>query len=197
MSLLALYTFGVLKSPLADPGPLTRELHESGERVYRTIGRHPGHLGHAEAADGGRGAHFDLDWGAWGEFAVPAWYDKGRTARTTALATTLSLWTDLGSAFDAVYGGLHRTALNRRADWFERTAHPTHVFWWVSEGATPVWRDGVERLEHLHSHGPAPRAFTFGRPFGADGTPGQSPAKRAESGAGTRPGSRAATRRCP
>lgn len=168
---LALYTFGVLKAPLAGSAPLTREFYETGETVYRTISRHPGYLAHAEAADGGRGALFEADWGAWGEFAVPAWYGKGRTAETTALAATLSLWTGVRPAFDAVYAGVHREALNRRHDWFERTGHPGHVAWWVSDGATPTWRDGVSRLEHLHGHGSAPHAFTFQRSFAPDGTP--------------------------
>ncbi|GAA3080366.1 hypothetical protein GCM10020000_77780 [Streptomyces olivoverticillatus] len=35
---LALYTFGVLKSPLTDPARLTQEFYESGEAVYREIG---------------------------------------------------------------------------------------------------------------------------------------------------------------
>lgn len=90
---------------------------------------------------------------------------------TTALAATLSLWTDLRPAFDAVYTGLHREALNRRYDWFERTGHPNHVFWWVSDGVTPTWRDGVSRLEHLRGHGSAPHAFTFRHPFAPEGTP--------------------------
>ncbi|OIJ68045.1 DUF3291 domain-containing protein [Streptomyces mangrovisoli] len=167
MPQLALYTFGVLKSPLADPGPLTREFYDTGEAVYRTISRRPGYLAHAEAAGGDRGVLFEADWGAWGEFAVPAWYRKGRGADTTALATTLSLWTGLRPAFDAVCTGPHREALNRRHDWFERTEHPTHVCWWVSDGVTPPWRDGVSRLEHLHAHGPAPHAFTFAHPFAA------------------------------
>ncbi|WP_432099713.1 DUF3291 domain-containing protein [Streptomyces sp. WAC 04229] len=169
MPRLALYTFGVLKSPLADPSPLTREFYETGGAVYRNIGRQPGYLAHAEAADGDRGMLFEADWGAWGEFAVPAWYGKGRTVETTALATTLSLWTDLRSALDAVYTGLHREALNRRHDWFERTGHPNYVFWWVSEGVAPTWQDGVSRLEHLHDHGPAPHAFTFRHPFAPEG----------------------------
>ncbi|MFE0413242.1 DUF3291 domain-containing protein [Streptomyces tendae] len=171
MPRLALYTFGVLKSPLADPAPLTRDFHDHGEAIYRRMGRYPGHLGHAEAAAGDRGGHFDLDWGAWGEFAVPAWYDRGRTAETVALAASLSLWTGLRPAFDAVYTGLHREALKRRHDWFERTEHPNHVFWWVSEGTTPTWQDGVCRLEHLHDHGPAPHAFTFHHAFDGEGTP--------------------------
>ncbi|MEV0263328.1 DUF3291 domain-containing protein [Streptomyces sp. NPDC050617] len=168
---LALYTFGVLKSPLADRAPLTREFLDSADAVYQKISQSPGYVAHAEAADGGRGTHFDLDWGAWGEFAVPAWYGKGRTGETIALAATLSLWTGLRPAFDALYTGLHREALNRRYDWFERTGRPSHVFWWVSDGATPTWQDGVSRLERLHDHGAAPHAFTFRHSFAPDGTP--------------------------
>ncbi|MFC7881002.1 DUF3291 domain-containing protein [Streptomyces sp. NPDC057376] len=171
MAQLALYTFGVLKSPLADPAPLTHEFYDIGEAVYRRMSRHSGYLARAELADGDRGALFDADWGAWGEFVVPAWYDKGRTPETTALATSLSLWTDLGPAFDAVYTGPHRAALNRRYDWFERTGHPNYVFWWVSDGVLPTWQDGVSRLEHLHDHGSAPHAFTFHDSFAPDGTP--------------------------
>ncbi|MGW7265970.1 DUF3291 domain-containing protein [Streptomyces sp. NPDC054842] len=171
MPQLVLYTFGVLKAPLADPAPLTREFYDVGEAVYQTIRQHPGFLAHAEAAGGDRGSHFDADWGAWGEFTVPTWYDKGRTVDTTALAATLSLWTDVRPAFDAIYTGLHREALNRRYDWFERTGHPGYVFWWVSDGVTPTWQDGVTKLEHLHHHGSAPHAFTFHDSFDPDGTP--------------------------
>ncbi|MEU9097378.1 DUF3291 domain-containing protein [Streptomyces sp. NPDC048361] len=171
MPLLALYTFGVLKSPLADPAPVSRAFHDSAEPIYRTISRHPGYLAHAVAAEGERGSHFDVDWGTWGEFTVPAWYGKGRTVETIALAASLSLWTDLSPAFEAIYTGLHRTALNRRYDWFDRTGHPSHALWWISDGALPTWQDGVSRLEHLHDHGSAPRAFTFHHAFAPDATP--------------------------
>ncbi|MFF2730749.1 DUF3291 domain-containing protein [Streptomyces sp. NPDC058008] len=171
---LALYTFGVLKSPLADTAPLTREFYDIGGSVYRKISQHPGYLARAEAADGDQGVLFEADWGAWGEFAVPDWYGKGRTADSTALAATLSLWTDPGSAFDAVYTGLHREALNRRHDWFERSGHPSHVCWWVLDDLIPTWRDGVSRLEHLRDHGPVPHAFSFRHVFAPDGTPVRS-----------------------
>ncbi|MFC7894183.1 DUF3291 domain-containing protein [Streptomyces sp. NPDC057381] len=171
MTRLALYTFGVLKSPLADPAPLTREFYEIGEAVYREMSQRSGYLARAEPAEWDRGALFGADWGAWGEFVVPAWYDSGHTPETTALASTLSLWTELRLAFDAIYTGLHHEALSRRYDWFERTGHPSYVFWWVPDGVTPTWHDGVSRLEHLHDHGPAPRAFTFHEPFDPDGTP--------------------------
>ncbi|WP_432135330.1 MULTISPECIES: DUF3291 domain-containing protein [unclassified Streptomyces] len=171
MPQLALYTFGVLQSPLTDPTPSMREFYESGEAVYREIGRHPGHIARAEPAHHIQGALFDADWGEWGEFVVPAWYSKGRSTETTALATTLSLWSDLRSAFDAVYTGLHRTALNRRYDWFERTAQPGYVLWWVADGVLPTWQEGVSRLEHLHAYGSAPYAFTFRSSFAPGGTP--------------------------
>lgn len=174
---LALYTFGVLKSPLTDPARLTREFHDSAEAIYRQISQHPGYIARAEAADHDGGTLFDLGWGEWGVFAVPAWYGKGRSETTTALAATLSLWTDLRPAFDAIYTGLHRAALNRRYDWFERTGHPGHVFWWVPDTTIPTWQDGVSRLEHLHVHGSAPYAFTFGHSFDPDGTP-NNPARR-------------------
>jgi hypothetical protein len=167
---LALYTFGVLKAPLADPGESTRDFHRNVEVVYGRIGQYPGYVTHAETAESRTKGLFDAEWGAWGRFAVPRWYDKGRTPMTTALAATYSLWTDLPSAFEAVYTGVHRDALNRRYDWFERTEHPGYVLWWVPEGETPVWQDGVTRLEHLYDHGSAPHAFTFRRPFSPDGT---------------------------
>jgi len=174
MPRLALYTFGVLKTPLADRGALTREFYRAGDAVYRRIRRCPGYVAHAEPLDGGPGDLFGADWGAWGEFVVPDWYGKGCTAETTALAATLSLWTDVRSAFDAVYAGVHREALNRRHDWFERTGYPGHVFWWVPDGEIPTWRDGVPKLEQLHDHGPAPHAFTFRHSFAPDGTPASS-----------------------
>ncbi|MEU1262996.1 DUF3291 domain-containing protein [Streptomyces cellulosae] len=171
MPRLALYTFGVLKSPLSDPAPSTREFYALGEAVYRRIGAHPGYLARAEPADGQQGELFGADWGAWGEFAVPEWYAKGRTPDTTALAATLSLWTDLRSARDAVCTGLHRDALTRRYDWFERSRHPSHVLWWVPEGVTPTWQEGAINLERLHHHGPAPARFSFAQPYTSEGTP--------------------------
>ncbi|MER7714624.1 DUF3291 domain-containing protein [Streptomyces werraensis] len=174
MPRLALYTFGVLRFPLSDPAPSTREFYALGEAVHRRISAHPGHLARAEPAGGEQGVLFGADWGAWGEFAVPAWYAKGRTPDTTALAATLSLWTGLRSARDAVYTGLHRDALTRRQDWFERSRHPSHVLWWVPEDAIPTWQEGVDKLEGLHHHGVAPQRFTFSRPYTPEGAPARA-----------------------
>lgn len=89
-----------------------------------------------------------------------------------------------------MYGGPHREALNRRSDWFERTARPGHALWWIPDGAIPTWRDGVSRLEHLGRRGPTPHAFTFPRAFAPDGTPGGAPGgpRSGDRSPGHRPG---------
>lgn len=101
----------------------------------------------------------------------PHWGNHRPGRDPLTLDRPASLWTGLRPAFDAVYTGMHREALNRRYDWFERTGHPNYVRWWVSDGVIPTWQDGVSRLEHLHDHGPAPHAFTFHHSFAPDGTP--------------------------
>lgn len=83
----------------------------------------------------------------------------------------MSLWTDLDSVFAFVYTGLHRSTLSKRHEWFLKPEWPSYAAWWVSDDTIPTWSDACERLEHLHDHGPSPVAFTFRRPFAADGTP--------------------------
>ena len=168
---LALYTFGTLKAPILDSGRLTREFHESVQAIYGAVGQRAGYIAHAAPIDPSVGAQFDWDWGKWGEFVVPYWYSKGRTAETTALAATYSLWTDLRSVHNFVYADLHRGALKRRYDWFEKTGRPGFVLWWVTDGTIPTWQDAVPRLEYLQDHEPTEYAFTFDHPFTPEGTP--------------------------
>jgi len=168
---LAMYTFGVLKAPNLDPGRLTREFYESVSAIYDGIGQSAGYIAHAVESGRRAGTPFEADWGEWGKFAVPNWYAKGRAPESAAMAMTLSLWTDVRSAREFVYTGLHRSALNRRYDWFEKTGRPGFVIWWIPYGAIPTWLDGVSRLEHLQAHGPAPHAFTFQHPFDSGGKP--------------------------
>jgi hypothetical protein len=148
-----------------------QEFHESVQAIYGGVGQHAGYIAHADPVDPSTGAQFDWDWGKWGEFVVPDWYSKGRSAETTALAATYSLWTDLHSVHDFVYTGLRRGALKRRYDWFEKTGRPGLVLWWVADGTIPTWQDGVSRLEYLQDHEPAAYAFTFDHPFTPEGTP--------------------------
>ena len=135
-----------------------------GAAIYRGIANNPGFIAHASGDEPAK-SHFERHWGSWGEFAAPHWYRKGRTAADFAAAATLSLWTDVDSAFAFSYGGLHRTALARRHEWFETSAHPTVVMWWSADDKVPQWRDGVARLEALEADGPQPEAFSFDHRF--------------------------------
>ncbi|MFC9845772.1 DUF3291 domain-containing protein [Streptomyces sp. NPDC060223] len=178
MPQLALYTFGVLKRTTRSPGRLTQEFDEFVGAIYGGMEHIPGYVTHAMPTDFGEGAYFDWDFREWGEFVAPNWYEKGRGPETTALAATMSVWADVQSAYKFVYTELHRTALNRRYDWFEKTGHPSHALWWVTDGTIPTWEDAVPRLEHLQDHEPTPYAFTLQNAFTSDGASTRSREKQ-------------------
>jgi hypothetical protein len=73
------------------------------------------------------------------------------------------------------YGdGAHREALSKGSEWFQRREWPPSVAWWVPAGHGPSWEDAAERIDHLHEHGPTPRAFNLRKAFDADGNPTKS-----------------------
>jgi hypothetical protein len=37
--------------------------------------------------------------------------------------------------------------------------------WWVPAGSRPSLAEGLDRLNHLRTHGPTPRAFSLRQPF--------------------------------
>jgi hypothetical protein len=73
----------------------------------------------------------------------------------------LSVWADLASLSDFVYGGAHADVLKRRREWFERLTDVYIALWWVPAGHHPSVAEAVARLEYLKLHGPSPEAFTF------------------------------------
>ncbi|MDB5060154.1 MAG: domain containing protein [Chloroflexi bacterium] len=86
-------------------------------------------------------------------------------------ASTVSLWEDLHSVWAFAYRGLHAEALQHRREWFGEPAWPNYVAWWVEDDHMPSWPEAAERYQHLHDHGSTAFAFTFKKPFGADGGP--------------------------
>ena len=106
---------------------------------------------------------------SWGPMLVPPCAPAGTPIDRTAM--TLSLWQDMKSVAAFAYRGAHGEALSKRTDWFAPGPWPTYVAWWVGDGHTPDWVEGVDRFEHLHAHGPTPAAFTFRQAFDADGQP--------------------------
>jgi hypothetical protein len=77
------------------------------------------------------------------------------------MITTLSLWLDIEAARRFSYGGLHRVALRRRTEWFQKPEWPGYVLWWVADDKVPTWTEGARKLEALDNDGPTNTGFNF------------------------------------
>ncbi len=98
--------------------------------------------------------------------ATPSFYeDRDRVVQT------LSVWSDLPSAWNYVYRGTHLAALKQRADWMEKPVRAQYVLWWAAVGALPTHVDGVQRIELLDQTGPTSAAFNFRNAFSSAGEP--------------------------
>ncbi len=157
---IAFFTLGVLKAPCGNP--LVQGFVDRLAEVYA-------------AAEGSAG-FFDRSvrdlqtWEhSWGPVIAPTCIPSGTAL--ARLAMTLSLWSDLESVAAFAYHGVHREALSRRADWVETGPWPSYVAWWVDGQHRPNWSEAVNRIDHLHAHGPTPMAFSFRQPFDVMGAP--------------------------
>jgi Domain of unknown function (DUF3291) len=70
----------------------------------------------------------------------------------------LTLWENAEALERFVWRTLHSRFYGRREEWFERIETPL-VLWWVPAGHRPNMAEGVERLEHLKTHGASEFAF--------------------------------------
>ncbi|MCO6415857.1 DUF3291 domain-containing protein [Siccirubricoccus sp. KC 17139] len=127
-----------------------------------------GFLGRAVLPDRTR-PPFGQDFGPWGVFGVPRFYDGGTEPGQVTVASTLSLWRDIEAVRCFAYGGLHKAALAKRGEWFRRPEWPTYVMWWVADEETPTWAEASRKLEALHDLGPTLSAFNFKIPFDPQG----------------------------
>lgn len=71
----------------------------------------------------------------------------------------LTVWEDAPSLEKFVWGTIHKQFYERRQEWFEVLGDMHFVMWWVREGHRPTLDDGLERLEHLKTHGDTDHAF--------------------------------------
>jgi hypothetical protein len=164
---IAFFTLGVLKAPI---GALV---------VQGFVDR----IGDVYAAAEGSAGFFERSirdvetWAhSWGPVIAPRCVPAGLPL--TQFAMTLSLWCDLESVAAFAYHGAHREALSRREDWFDGGTWPSYAAWWVKADHRPDWSEAVERVDHLHDHGPTSVAFTFRQPFDATGAPARMKAPR-------------------
>ncbi len=71
----------------------------------------------------------------------------------------LTVWTDVESLRHFTTRSGHAMYLRRRLEWFEKSAEPTTVLWWVDEGHVPDLHEAADRLAHLRRQGANPLAF--------------------------------------
>jgi hypothetical protein len=169
MSKLAIYTFGIIKDLYFSEA--LKDFSGSAPSVFAEAAATEGFIAHAgQARPDLRGtAKVGEDYGPWGVYTAPRFFDQMRKTSGASMVQTLSLWRDIEAARSFSYGGLHRAALKRRSEWFEHPQWPGYVLWWVSEEVFPPWSDGVFRLEKLADEGPTVGGFDFTHLYDQDG----------------------------
>ena len=170
MARVAFTTFAIMKGPYGSEQ--VRGFEDLTPPVFTAAEEHDGFIARAtEIDDRPDLSNFERDWGAWGPFCAPRFYQGGTDLASDSRASTVSLWRDLPSVHRFAYSGLHQRALVGRQQWFLKPQWPTYAIWWVDDDHVPTWREACDRLEHLHDHGSTPVAFDFRSPFQEQGLP--------------------------
>ncbi|MEP3276342.1 MAG: DUF3291 domain-containing protein [Stappiaceae bacterium] len=156
---VALYTFGIFMRPSEDQA--NDDFHSLNDQILPLVDKAPGMVARS-------GYDFEPGPDSWGTQIFPKFYKEKGDGWSPS---TLSLWVDMESAMAFSYFGLHALALKRGKEWMERPKWPPYILWWPAEGHRPDWTDAVARHQHMHDHGPSPRAFDFKNAFDLTGEP--------------------------
>jgi hypothetical protein len=161
---VALYTCGVLTGP---PGSQAVEgFFRNAFGVFGSASEARGCVAHMAQDAPPQWPPSAQDWGRWGEYACPSFYED---VSAEVLAATLSVWQSIRDLQGFAYGGLHKEALKHREEWFVQSGLPQYVLWRIPDGHTPTWGEAARKLECLHERGPTTEAFTFSSEFARGG----------------------------
>lgn len=81
------------------------------------------------------------------------------------MLVNLTVWNDIESLHNYVYGSAHVEIMKRRKQWFEMMQEFYMVLWWIPAGTIPTTEQAVQKLDQLREQGPSSEAFTFKQPF--------------------------------
>lgn len=73
--------------------------------------------------------------------------------------SNLTVWEDVGSLENFVWGTIHKRFYERRAEWFEVLGQMHFVMWWVPAGHQPTLDEALARLAHMNENGDSDHAF--------------------------------------
>lgn len=85
------------------------------------------------------------------------------------MAVNISLWKDVASFKNFVYGSVHSYFLRNKKKWFDLNGTSQFVMWWLPEGSTPTLEMAKEKLNDYEKRGASPDAFTFKEFYDAKG----------------------------
>lgn len=85
------------------------------------------------------------------------------------MAINVSVWEDVASFKDFVYGSVHSYFLRNKKKWFDLKGHSQFVMWWMPKGELPTLQLVKEKLELFEKNGASPEVFTFREFYGANG----------------------------
>jgi hypothetical protein len=77
------------------------------------------------------------------------------------MAVNISVWKDVDSFKNFVYGSVHSYFLRNKKKWFDLKGTSQFVLWWMPIGELPTLTLAKQKLELLEEKGPCPRAFTM------------------------------------
>jgi len=102
--------------------------------------------------------------------------DEGKSAsyikspfKDEMMAINVSVWEDLETLKDFVYGSVHSYFLRNKKKWFDMGGTSLFVLWWLPKGTLPTLEMTKEKLERLEQFGPTPDAFTVREFYDARG----------------------------
>ena len=138
------------------------------EAVYRQAESIDGHIASARPQDNCEHlSFFEREWGRWGPFRVPSYYQGGTKLGDIYEASALSVWRNLPALYRFVYHGAHLMGIKSRHRWFKPMKEANYAMWWTREW--PTWEEGARRLEMQQEHGLSKETFTFKLLYDSDG----------------------------
>ncbi len=83
------------------------------------------------------------------------------------IIVNMSVWKDVESLKNYVFGGDHLKAFQNKKSWFNKLSSPSLALWWIPEGHIPTVLEGKEKLQYIETNGASESAFTIAKPFPA------------------------------
>ena len=88
-----------------------------------------------------------------------------------AFIVNMTVWEDIASLSNFVFGTVHSYFLKNRSKWFEKAKQIQVVMWWIPVGHIPTLEEAKEKMDYIQLHGPTPAAFNYKKLFDASGAP--------------------------